>query len=118
MKGKIKIRMMKDDLANAENEELSEVKQDQNKIKIAPAKPAGSDIVPGATPSKLENKEIDELKNLINRISKNTDKKIPEEKQVKKEAAITDTISGKIKSEQQEQAGLKINEKGEFYKEK
>ena len=121
MKDKMKIRTMKDDLANTENEELSEVKQDQNKTNIAPVKTAGSNIMPGATPGKLEDKEIDELKNLIKRISKNTDKKIPAEKQTKKEdvatGIITDTMSEKIVSKQQEQTNLKIDEKDDGKKE-
>ena len=103
MQSKIKIRTMKDDLADTGNENLSETKQDQNKTNIAPVKTAGSDIARGAAPNKpgkLEGKEIDELKNLIKRISKDSDEKKSEEKHIEKhaekEATTTDIASKKI----------------------
>lgn len=115
MKGKIKIRTMKDDLANANdddrNEELPKAKQDQSKTDIDTAEISGFSAMPGANSNKLKDEEIGELKNLIERISKDDDKKNPEERPVEteKKDAATNIADEKIISK--EQADSKSDEK-------
>ncbi len=115
MKGKIKIRTMKDDLANAndddKNEELPKAKQDQSKTDIDTAEISGFSAMPGANSNKLKDEEIGELKNLIERISKDDDKKNPEERPVEteKKDAATNIADEKIISK--EQADSKSDEK-------
>ena len=115
MKGKIKIRTMKDDLANAndddKNEELPKAKQDQSKTDIDTAEISGFSAMSGAMPGKLKDEEIGELKNLIERISKDDDKKNPEERPVEaeKKDVVTNIADEKITSK--EQADSKSDEK-------
>jgi hypothetical protein len=121
MEGKIKIRTMKDDLADTENEELSEIelkaRQDKNKISVAQTKITGSGAIPGAPLNKLKDEEISELRSLIKKISKTTDEEIPEKKQIEEQASekniAAEITSGEIASKQQEQYDLKDDkEKG------
>ena len=120
MKGKIKIRTMKDDLVDAsdnindENEELLETKRDQNKPNIAIMEMAGHDAAPGTTSNKLKDEEIDELKNLINKISEDSGQEKSEEKHIKKEDAVTDIANKKATNEEQEQIDLRGDEKKEL----
>jgi len=103
MSNKIKIRTMKDDLADAnnannisvinnENKKPVEKKQDLNRLNksdIAAAKTDNSNTVSTATPNKLKDEEISELKNLIGRISEDSEdsdeKKLEEENVEKKD---------------------------------
>ena len=114
MKGKIKIRTMKDDLANAndddKNEELPKAKQDQSKTDINTAEISGFNAMPGANPSKLEDEGIGELKNLIERISKEDDKKKPEEIPVEAEKKDIATNIADEKITSKEQAASKNDE--------
>ncbi len=122
MKGKIKIRTMKDDLASSDNEsgELLKEEQDQKKPDIATAKISGSVAATDTTSGKLKDEEIDELKNLIERISKDDDKKELAEKDIEEkntpvDTATVDTESEEKADEQQEkQVDLKNNEKKEL----
>ena len=119
MKGKIKIRTMKDDLADANNttdksEELLEAKQSQNKPNIATAGMVGSNAMPNTAPGKLKNEEVSELKNLIEKISADSDKKNIEKKDVKKEDVVMDIAGKKTIGEQQKQVDLKTDEKKEL----
>ncbi len=118
MKSKIKIRTMKDDLASANDsdkkEELTEAKQDQNKPNIATAGMVGSNAMPNTAPSKLKDEEVSELKNLIEKISTDSDKKDLEKKDVKKEDVVMDIADEKTIDKQQKQAGLKTDEKKEL----
>lgn len=120
MKSKIKIRTMKDDLANAgnnindENEELLKAKQDQNKSDITAVGMAGSNTTPITTSNKLKDGEISELKNLIKRISEDDDKKNSEKEPAIKEDAPINMADEKTASEQQEQVSSKNDEKKEL----
>ena len=111
MKSKIKIRTMKDDLAssndNDKNEELLEAKQNQNKPNIAAAGMVGSNAMPNTAPGKLKDGEVSELKNLIEKISTDSDKKNSEKKDVKKEDVVMDIADEKTIDKQQEQVDLK-----------
>ena len=106
---------MKDDLANTndddKNEELPKAKQDQSKTDIDTAEISGFSAMPGAIPGKLKDEEIGELKNLIERISKDDDKKNPEERpmEAEKKDIATNIADEKITSK--EQADSKSDEK-------
>jgi len=113
MKGKIKIRTMKDDLANAnddKNKNLTEAKQDQNKPDIDTAEISGFSAMSGATPDKLKDEEIGELKNLIKRISKD-DKETSKERPVKTEKGNIATNIENKETISEERADSKNDEK-------
>ncbi|MCK5122882.1 MAG: hypothetical protein KAQ87_01925 [Candidatus Pacebacteria bacterium] len=117
MKGKIKIRTMKDDLASSDNEsgKLLKEEQGQKKPDIATAEISGSVVAPDTTSGKLKDEEIDELKNLIERISKNDDEKESVKKDTEEETAIVDTASEEKATEQEEkQVDLKSDDKKEL----
>ena len=114
MKGKIKIRTMKDDLVNAkanagsdnENKEALKTGQNQNKPDISVAKISGSGALPIATSDKLKDEEIGELKNLIEKIS--------EENHGEKKDVTVNMTSEKGTSEQKERINPKGDEKKEL----
>lgn len=103
MKTKIKIRTMKDDLVDTENNNFSEEEQDQNKINITSKKTMASDMaLPGAaSDGKLKDSEVNELKDLLKKISKISEEEAPEEKQADSEssaaAKITDDKSKELR---------------------
>ena len=95
---------MKNDLANVnddKNEELLKARQGQNKPNIDTAETSGFSAMSGATPDKLKNEEIGELKDLIERISGDDDNKTPEEKYAKKEAVTTNIANEKTINKEQ-----------------
>ena len=106
---------MKDDLANAnddKNKNLTEAKQDQSKPDIDTAEISGFSAMSSATPDKLKDEEIGELKNLIKRISKDdkeTSKERPVKTEKKKENIATNIENEETTSE--ERADSKNDEK-------
>jgi len=117
MEGKIKIRTMKSDLANAnddENKKLKGIKQDQNKPSIATAKISGFGVASDTTPDKFKDEEIGELKDLIERISENGGEKIAEKKHLEKESAATNIAGEETANIRQKQADLKNDQENDL----
>jgi hypothetical protein len=119
MSNKIKIRTMNDDLANAGNEESPKVElkdgQDKNKINISRPETTNSGAISVAGPNKLKDDEVSELRNLIKKISKTTDKETSEKKETEEKIknVATKITSEKTENKQREQHSPKNNkEKG------
>jgi len=109
---------MRDDLANTKdndkNEGLLEAKQNQNKPNIATTGMIGSNAMSNTAPSKLKDKEVSELKTLIEKISKDSDEKNLKEEHMKKEDAPINIANEKTTTEQGEELGSKNDEKKEL----